>query len=91
MLHTMQLGKYSFSRTCFSGSLLCKIFCFVDSNLVHELKLAKLDIFLKFKLESGSIYKYEKLKLLLSCKIYLTIHNRVHELDFCDSIGNEEN
>ena len=30
------------------------------SNLVHEFKFAKLDLILKIKLASGSIYKYEK-------------------------------
>ena len=33
------------------------------SNLFREFKFAKLDIFLKIKPESGSICKYEKLKL----------------------------
>ena len=43
-------------------SLLCKNIN-VNSNLVRKFRSAKLDIFLKIKADSGSISKYEKLKL----------------------------
>ena len=68
-----------------------KTFCFVNSNLVCEFKFAKLDILLKIKLDSGSICKYEKIKLWLSYEIYLTVHDGNHELDFYDRISNEKN
>ena len=56
------------------------------SNLFREFKFAKLDIFLKIKPESGSICKYEKLKLWHSCEAYLMVHDGNQELDFCDRI-----
>ena len=55
-----------------------------------EFKFAKLDIFLKIKLGSVSICKYEKLKLWHSREIYLTVHNENHEIDFCDRVPNEK-
>ena len=63
----------------------------MDSNLVREFKFAKLDIFLKIKPGSGSICKYEKLKLWHSCEIFLTVHDGIHELDFYDRISSEKN
>ena len=51
-----------------------------------EFKFGKLDIFLKIKPDSGSIWKYEKLKL---CDIYLMVHEGNHEIDFCDRVTNE--
>ena len=54
-------------------------------------KSAKLDIFLIIKSDSGSICKYEKLKIWHSCEIYLTVHDGNYELDFCDRIPNEIN
>ena len=42
------------------------------------------------KPDSGSICKYEKLKLWHSCEIYLTIHDEDHEIDFCDKIRNKK-
>ena len=47
-----------------------------------EFKFAQLDKFLKIKLDTGSIYKYEKLKLLHFREIYLTVHDGKHEPDF---------
>ena len=64
--------------------------CKKRSNLVPEFKFAKLDLILKIKLASGSICKYEKLKLWQSCKAYLTVHDRNHVLEFCDRIPNYE-
>ena len=56
------------------------------SNLFREFKFAKLDIFLKIKPDSGSICKYEKLKLWHSCEVYLMGHDGNQELGFCDRI-----
>ena len=56
-----------------------------------ECKFVKIDVFLKIKLDLGSICKYEKLKLLRSCEIYLTVHDGNHELDFYDRVLNEKN
>ena len=42
------------------------------------------------KPDSGSICKYEKLKLCHSGEIYLTVHDGNHELDFYDRIPNEK-
>ena len=55
-----------------------------------ELKFAKLDLFLKIKPDSGSICKFENLKLWQSCEIYLTVHYGNHEIDFCDRVPNEK-
>ena len=55
-----------------------------------EFKFSKLDIFLKIKPESGSICKFEKLKLWHSCGTYLTVHYGNHEIDFCDRVPNEK-
>ena len=60
----------------------------MNSNLVGELKFAKLDIFLKVKPDSGSICKYEKLKLWHSFEIYLTVHDGNHEVEFYERITN---
>ena len=57
-----------------------------EYKLFDEFKFAKPDIFLKVKPDSGSICKYEKLKLWHSCEIHLTIHDGNHELDFCDKL-----
>ena len=59
--------------------------------MVPKFRFAKLDIFLKIKPDSGSISKYEKLKLWHSCEIYLTLHDGNQELDFYDRISNEKN
>ena len=56
-----------------------------------EFKFAKLEIFLKIKPYSGSICKYEKLKLWHSCKIYLTVPDGNREVDFRDRVANEKN
>ena len=56
-----------------------------------EFKFAKLEIFLKIRPYSGSISKYEKLKLWHSCKIYLTVHDGNREVDFRDRVANEKN
>ena len=48
----------------------------------------QLDKFLKTKPDSGFLCKYEKLKLWHFCVIYLTAHDRNHELDFCDRFPN---
>ena len=56
-----------------------------------EFKLAKLDIFLKIKLDSGSICKYEKLKLWHSCEIHLVMHDGNHEIDLWDRVSNKKN
>ena len=61
----------------------------MNLNLVREFKFAKLEIFLKIKLDSDSIWIYEKLKLWHSYEIYLTVHNANHKLDFYDRISNE--
>ena len=55
-----------------------------------EFKLAKLDIFLKIKLDSGSICKYEELKLWHSCEIHLVMHDGNHEIDLCDRVSNKK-
>ena len=55
------LLKYCFSEIPFARTLICKSWN-MNTNLVGEFKLAKLDIFLKMKQDSGSIWKYEKLK-----------------------------
>ena len=47
----------------------------MNSNMVCEFKKAKLDIFLKMKPDSGSICKYEELKLRHSGEIYSTVHD----------------
>ena len=51
----------------------------------------KLDKFLKITPDSGFLYKYEKLKLWHFCIIYFTVHDRNHELDFCDRFPNLKN
>ena len=56
------LLKYWFSEIPFGRNLICKSWN-VNTNLVGELEFAKLDIFIKMKLDSGSICKYENLKL----------------------------
>ena len=60
-------------------------------KLQCEFKFAKLAIFLKIKPGSGSVCKYEKLKLWHSCKIYLTVDDGNHELDFWNKVPNEKN
>ena len=55
-------------------------------KLECEFKFAKLDVFLKIKPDSGTICKYEKLKLWHSCDTYGN-----HEIDFCDRVPNEKN
>ena len=82
------LLKHSFSWTPFPRRLICKNLN-VNLNFVREFKFAKLEIFLKIKLDSDSIWIYEKLKLWHSYEIYLTVHNANHELDFYDRISNE--
>ena len=62
----------------------------VNINLVCELKFAKLDIFLKFKPGSGSICKYDKLKLWHSCEIHLTMILTCDIFDY-DRISNKKN
>ena len=83
------LLKYCFSEIPFARNLICKSWN-VNTNLVGEFKFAKLNIFLKMKPGSGSICKYEKLKLRHFCEIYLTVHDGNHEFDFCDKIRNEK-
>ena len=56
------LLKYSFSWILFPRSLIFKNVN-VNSNLVRKFKFAKLDMFLKIKPHSGSICKYNQLKL----------------------------
>ena len=51
----------------------------------------QLDKFLKIKPGSSFLCKYEKLKLWNFCVIYLTVHDRNHELDFCDRFSNLKN
>ena len=48
------------------------------------IEFPQLDKFLKIKPDSGFLCKYEKLKLWHYCVIYLTVHDRNHELDFYD-------
>ena len=60
-------------------------------KLECEFKFSKLDIFLKIKPDSGSICRYEMLKLWPSCGIYLTVHDGNYEIDFCDGVPNEKN
>ena len=60
-------------------------------KLECEFKVAKLNIFLKTEPDSGSICKYEKLKLWHSCEIYLMVHDGNYETDFCDEVPNEKN
>ena len=55
------------------------------------IKFAQLDKSLKIKSDSGFLCKYEKLKLWNFCVIYLTVHDRNHELDFCDRFLNLKN
>ena len=55
-----------------------------------EFKFAKQDIFLKIKPDSGSICKFQKLKLWHSCEIYFTVDDGNHEIDFCDRVPNEK-
>ena len=74
------LLKYSFSWTPFSRSLICKNLNVFKFGL--EFKFPQVDKFLKIKLDTGSISKYEKLKLWKFCEIYLTVHNGNHETDF---------
>ena len=59
-------------------------------KLECEFKFDKLDVFLKIKPDSGSISKYEKLKLWHSCDIYLMVHDGNHEIDFCIRVPNEK-
>ena len=51
----------------------------------------QLNKFLKIKLNSGFLCKYEKLKLWHFCVIYLTVHDRNYELDFYDRFPNLRN
>ena len=51
----------------------------------------ELDKFLKFRPGSGFLCKYETLKLWQFCVLYLTVHDRSHELDFCDRFLNLKN
>ena len=60
------LLKYSLSWIPFPRSVICKNLN-VNSNLVLEFRFPKLDMFLKIKPHSGSICKYDKLKLWHSC------------------------
>ena len=57
--------------------------------MFREFPFAKLDILLKIKPSSGSICKYENLKLWHACEIYLTVRDGNHELDFSYRIPNE--
>ena len=51
--------------------------------------MQKLEFEFKFaKRDSGSICKYEKLKLWHPCEMYLTVHDGNHEIDFCDRVPN---
>ena len=59
-------------------------------NLFLQFKFSELDIFLKNKPDSGSICKYESLKLWRSCEIYLTVHDGNDKLRFNDSISSEK-
>ena len=54
-------------------------------KLEYEFKFAKQGIFLKIKPYSGSICKYQKLKLWHSCEIYGN-----HEIDFRDRVPNKK-
>ena len=56
------LLKNCFSEIPFGRNLICTSWN-GNTNLVGELELAKLDIFIKMKPDSGSLCKYEKLKL----------------------------
>ena len=71
--------KYSFSSIPFRRSLICKNFFFCVFNFGSWIKFAKLDIFLKTK--PDSMCQYEKLKLWHTCKIYLAVHDAIHEFD----------
>ena len=51
----------------------------------------QIDKFLKIKPDPGFLCKYKKLKLWHFCVIYLTVHNRNHEFDFCDRFPNSKN
>ena len=51
----------------------------------------QLDKFWKIKPGSGFLCKYKTLKLWRFCVIYLTVHDRNHELDFCDRFLNLKN
>ena len=55
------------------------------------IEFAQTDKFLKIKPGSGLLSKYEKLKLWQFYVIYLTVHDRNHELDFCDRFPNLKN
>ena len=55
------------------------------------IKFAQLDKLWKIKPDSVFVSKYEKLKLRHFCVIYLTVHDRNHELDFCDRFPNLKN
>ena len=55
-----------------------------------EFKFSKLDVFLKIKSASGSICKYEKLKLWHPCDTDLMVHDGNHEIDFCDRVPYEK-
>ena len=57
----------------------------MNSNFLNQIK------FLKIKPGSGSLGKYEMLKLWDFCEICLTVHDRNHEPDFGDRIPNEKN
>ena len=59
-------------------------------KLECEFKFARLDIFLKFKPDSGPICKYEKLQLRHSCEIYLTVHDGNLKINFCERVPNEK-
>ena len=52
------------------------------------IEFAELDKFLKLKPDSGFLCKYEILKLWHFFVIYLTVHDRNHELNFCERFPN---
>ena len=55
------------------------------------IEFAQLDKSLKIKPDSEFLCKYEKLELWHFCVIYLIVHDRNHELDFCDRFPNLKN
>ena len=57
-------------------------------KLECEFKFATSNIFLKIKPDSGSICKFEKLKLWHSCETYFTVHDGNHEIAFYDRVPN---
>ena len=85
------LLTYICSWIAFPRSIICK-------NLDVNYKFGswiefprQLDKFLKIKPGSGFFCKYETLKLWHFCVIYFTVHDRNHELDFCDRFLNLKN